>query len=209
MVLEERRKILQMVAEGKISAEEASNLMRALEDAGDESEADVTVFETRTTPGFERTEAPEFDRIKARARRFAAIPLWMGIAVTVLSAWVLYSIQQNTGANFWFYCMILPLMFGVLLIALGAGGRSSRWLYIDVDRRDAKPGDGPRHITLGLPIPLGLVGWFFSTHGKNISGVGGLKGRAIAEMIEATRHNDAPLMIHVDDDDAHVQLYIG
>lgn len=209
MSSEERRKILQMVEEGKISAEEAASLMRALDDDEGDGEDEIEVIETGTGHNYERTEAPEFDQIKSRARRFALIPLWAGILFTVLSAWIIYAIQQNAGANFWFYCMILPLMLGVLLIALGSGGRSSRWIYINVDRRDAKPGDGPKHITLGFPLPLGLVGWFFSTFGHNIQGMSGGKGRAIAEMIEATKHSNEPLMVNVDDDDAHVQVYIG
>lgn len=214
MSSEERKQILQMVAEGKISAEEAASLMRALDEAPDEhtdheAEAEVEVFESPAGRSYERTEAPEFDAIKARARRFALIPLWIGIFVTVFSAWIIYAIQQNAGTNFWFYCMILPLMFGVLLIALGAGGRNSRWIYVDVDRRDARPGDGPRRITLGFPIPLGFVAWFFETFGHNIQGMSKGRAQGIVEMMKATRDSDEPMMINVDDDDAHVQVYIG
>jgi SHOCT-like protein len=213
MSSEERKKILQMVEDGKISAEEAATLMRALdEDAGGESEAfedEVEVIESRSGPGYERAEAPEFDAIKARARRFSLIPLWIGVFITVFSAWVIYAIQQNAGVNFWFYCMTLPLLFGVLLIALGAGGHSSRWIYVDVDRRDAKPGDGPRHITLGFPIPFGFVAWFFETFGHNISGMNKSKVEGIVQMMHATKESSEPLMVHVDDDDAHVQVYIG
>jgi len=206
---EERRKILQMVEEGKISAEEAASLMRALDQEADQDEAEVDVIPPATGAGYERPAAPEFEQIKARARRFSLIPLWAGIAVTLLSAWIIYTIQQNAGANFWFYCMLLPLMLGVLLIALGSGGRFSRWIYINVDRRDAQPGDGPRNITLGFPLPLGFVGWFFNTFGANLQGLGRGRGQAIADMIEATKHTSEPLMINVDDDDAHVQVYIG
>lgn len=219
MSSEERKKILQMVAEGKISAEEAAKLMRTLdEDADSEAdEAEIEVIESKAAPGFEsdassgsrRPEAPEFDAIKARARRFSLIPLWTGVFVTVFSAWIIYTIQQNAGVNFWFYCMTLPLMFGVLLIALGAGGRSSRWIYVDVDRRDARPGDGPRHITLGFPIPFGFVAWFFETFGHNINGMSKGKVEGIIQMMHATRESGEPLMINVDDDDAHVQIYIG
>ena len=219
MSSEERKKILQMVEEGKISAEDAAKLMRALdEDAESEmDEAEIEVIESRPDPGFEsdassgsrRPEAPEFDAIKARARRFSLIPLWTGVFVTVFSAWIIYSIQQNAGVNFWFYCMTLPLMFGVLLIALGAGGRTSRWIYINVDRRDAKPGDGPKHITLGFPIPFGFVAWFFDTFGHNMSGMSKGKVEGIVQMMHATRESGEPLMINVDDDDAHVQVYIG
>lgn len=212
MSSEERKKILQMVAEGKISAEEAAKLMRALDedvDTSESEEAEVEVIETRSSHSYERTEAPEFEAIKARARRFSLIPLWTGVVITVFSAWLIYAIQQSVGTNFWFYCMTLPLMLGVLLIALGAGGRTSRWIYVDVDRRDAKPGDGPRHITLGFPIPLGFVAWFFETFGHNIQGMSKGRAQGIVEMMKATRDSNEPLMINVDDDDAHVQVYIG
>ena len=217
MSSEERQKILQMVEEGKISEEDAASLMRALDEDAEDAGAEMEVIQPEPSSGWEndasgetrRTAAPEFDQIKMRARRFALIPLWVGVVVTVFSAWAIYAIQQNAGVNFWFYCMILPLMLGVLLIALGSGGRSARWIYVDVDRRDAKPGDGPRRITLGLPAPLGLLGWFFSTFGQNIEGMGEGKGRAIAHLMEAAMTSDEPLMVNVDDDDTHVQVYIG
>jgi hypothetical protein len=217
MSSEERKKILQLVEEGKISAEDAASLMRALNDDEENAEAEVEVIQPVTGSGYEsdassgsrRTAAPEFDQIKSRARRFALIPLWVGVFITVFSAWAIYAIQQSAGANFWFYCMIIPLMVGVLLVALGSGGRSSRWIYINVDRHKAKDGDGPRHITLGFPAPLGFIGWFFSTFGQNIEGMRGGKGQAIAQMMEAAMTSDEPLMINVDDDDAHVQVYIG
>jgi SHOCT-like protein len=226
MSAEERKKILQMVADGKISATEAANLMRALDDEAD-ADADteeesaeakkVEVIESRSTFSEERdassesrqTAAPEFDQIKARAQRFALIPLWAGIFITVFSAWAIYAIQQNAGVNFWFYCMTLPMLLGVFLIVLGAGGRSARWIYVDVDRRDAKPGDGPRRITLGFPAPLGLVAWFFQNFGHNIHGMDRGKMQGIVEMINATRDSKEPLMVNVDDDNAHVQVYIG
>jgi hypothetical protein len=210
MSSEERKKILQMVEEGKISAEEAASLMAAMtaHDA-DSAEAEVEVIESRTGFGYEKTDAPEFDKIKARARRFSLIPLWAGVLITVLSAWAIYSIQQSAGTNFWFYCMIFPLMLGVLLLALGGGGRSSRWIYVDVNRKDAKPGDGPKHITLGFPIPLGLVAWFFDNFGHNIRGMSRSKVEGIIQMMQATKDSNEPLMVNVDDDDAHVQVYIG
>ncbi len=211
MSSEERRKILQMVEEGKISADNAAKLMRALNDDADAAEAEIEVIETGAGSGSKSSAAPEFEEIKSRARRFALIPLWVGVFITVFSAWIIYAIQQNAGANFWFYFMILPLMLGVLLIALGAGGQSSRWIYIDVDRRRAKDGDGPRHITLGFPLPFGFVAWFFRTFGGNIQGMS--KGRVdgIVQVINATRDSSEPFIINVDDseDGEHVRVFIG
>ena len=217
MSAEERKKILQMVADGTITAEGAAGLMRALDDdtdpgtnhADESAEAELEVIQPHRGSSYEKAEAPEFDRIKERARRFALIPLWIGIIVTVFSAWAIYAIQQNVGVNFWFYCMTLPLLAGVLLIALGAGSRTSRWIYVDVDRRNAEPGDGPRHITLGFPIPLGLVAWFFENFGHNFTGMSKGRVEGIIQMMNATKDSKEPLMINVDDDDAHVQVYIG
>ncbi len=209
MSSEERRKILQMVEQGKISAEQAAQLMRALEQDADPAE--IEVIEPESTPGSERaqTSAPEFEEVKARARRFAMIPLWIGVLIAVLSAWGIYSIQQNAGMNFWFYCLLLPLFLGILLIILGAGGQSSRWLYVNVDRRHAE--DGPRNITLGFPLPLGLTSWFQRTFGHNIHGMKNTNVDDIIQILDATGKSGEPFIVNVQDDQdgQHVQVYIG
>lgn len=215
MSSEERRKILQMVAEGKISAEQAASLMRAMEadtDAeSDSPEPQVEVLETPTSFSSERVDAPEFEQVKARARRFAMIPLWVGVFITVLSAWGIYAVQQRAGTNFWFYCLMLPLLLGVLLVTLGAGGQSSRWIYINVDRRNARADDGPRHITLALPLPLGLVAWFFRTFGNLLHGMNRDRVDGIIQLLEVTRDSGEPLIVNVDDrdDGERVQIFIG
>jgi hypothetical protein len=209
MSSEERRKILQMVEEGKISAEEAAHLMRALE--ADAAGAEIEFVEQEPTASFttSETSAPEFEEVKQRARRFAAIPLWSGILIAVLSAWGMYGIQQNAGMNFWFYCLLFPLFLGVLLIALGAGGQSSRWLYVNVDRRFAH--DGPRNITLGFPLPLGLTSWFLRTFGHNIHGMRNTNVDDIIQILDATRKTGVPFIVNVNDDEdgERVQVYIG
>ncbi len=209
MSSEERRKILQMVEQGKISAEQAAHLMRALEEDADPGT--IEVIELEPAPGAERsqTSASDFEEVKARARRFAMIPLWIGVILAVLSAWGMYSIQQNTGMNFWFYCLLFPLFFGVLLIVLGAGGQSARWLYVNVDRRRAE--DGPKHITLGFPLPLGLTSWFLRTFGHNLHGMKNTNVNDIIQILDATRKSGEPFIVNVHDDheDKHVQVYIG
>jgi len=201
MSSEERRKILQMVEEGRISAEEAASLMRALDE--DSAEAEIEVFETGTGAG------DEFEEVKSRARRFAMIPLWIGVFVAVLSAWGIYTIQQSAGVNFWFFCLMFPLLLGVLLIVLGAGGPGSKWLYVNVDRRQAH--DWPQNITLGFPLPLGLTAWFLRNFGHNIRGMGKTNVDEIIQVLDATGKSGAPFIVNVNDDEdgEHVQVYIG
>jgi SHOCT-like protein len=121
MSSEERKKILQMVQDGKISAEQAASLMRALDADADPqgAEAELEVIEAGPGSGDERNDASEFEEVKSRARRFAMIPLWIGVFIAVMSAWGIYSVQQSAGVNFWFFCLLVPLLLGVLLIVLG------------------------------------------------------------------------------------------
>ncbi|HEX6033168.1 MAG TPA: hypothetical protein VFY83_01995 [Anaerolineales bacterium] len=207
MSSEERKKILQMVQDGKISAEQAASLMRALEE--DAAEAEPVTLETGAGFREEKTAVPEFEEVKARARRFAMIPLWMGVFISVLSAWAIYAVQESAGINFWFFCLLIPFLLGVLLIVLGAGGQSSKWLYVNVDRRHAT--DWPRNITLGFPLPLGLTAWFLRTFGHSIRGMQNTNVDEIIQILDATGKSGAPLIINANDngDGEYVQVYIG
>lgn len=207
MSSEERRKILQMVADGKISAEQAASLMRALE--ADTEVAEIEAPETETRFGGEGGSASEFEEVKARARRFVMIPLWIGIFITVVSAWGIYSVQQNAGVNFWFFCLLVPLLIGILLVTLSATGQNSKWLYVNVDRRNTQ--NWPRTITLGFPLPLGLTAWFLRNFGHTIRGMKNTNVDDIIQILDATGKSDAPLIINANDneDGEQVQVYIG
>ena len=140
--------------------------------------------------------------------RFAVIPLWAGIILTVVSAWWMYSIQENSGLNFWFFCMTMPFLFGILLIVLGAGSGSARWLYVNVDRTYQH--EWPRNITIALPLPLGLVGWFLKNFGSHIEGLNRTTIDEVLMAISVAKSVTEPLIINVDDDGGErVQVFIG
>jgi hypothetical protein len=209
MSSEERKKILDMVADGKISAEEAATLMRALDD--DSAEAEVEVYEAVSGMGGERSDAPEFEEVRRRARRFSGAFLWIGILFTVFSAYGMFAIQQSTGINFWFLCLGMPLTIGILLTIMGAGSRTSRWIYVNVDRSRSKDQDGPRRITIALPLPLGLVAWFLKTFGHRIDKFKNTNVDEVVSAIAMAKNITEPLIIHVDDadDGERVQVFIG
>lgn len=212
MSSEERRKILQMVADGKISAEEAATLMRALDESGEESDSgEPEVIEVGPVTGGERSDAPEFDEVRMRAHRFSGAFLWIGVLMTVFIAWWMFSVQQNSGLNFWFYCLGMPLTLGIMLIALGAGSRTSRWLYVNVDRTRSKDQDGPRRISLAFPLPLGFAAWFIRTFGSRIEGLKNTNVDDVVTAISLAKNVRDPLIVHVDDSDSgeRVQVFIG
>jgi hypothetical protein len=206
MSSEERKKILQMVADGKISAEEAATLMRALDDSAEE---EIQVIEAGPSFGAEKIDAPEFDEVRRRANRFAMAFLWIGVIFTVLSAWAMFGIQQNAGVNFWFFCLGMPFFLGILFIVMGAGSKTSRWLYVNVDRSNQEV--WPKNITIAFPLPLGLAGWFLKNFGVHISGLKNTNVDEIVQAIAMAKNITEPLIVNVDDSDdgEKVQVFIG
>ena len=212
MSSEERARILKMVEDGKITADEAMTLIRALEQ--DEAEAEMEVIEAAPASGSgadgaaETSDTSAFDEVAARARRFAFIPLWIGVFFTVVFSGLMYWAIQSSGFGFWFYCLTFPFMLSVLLIALSAGGTASRWLFVDIHQ---KPGEKPSRITFGFPIPLRLVSWIVRTFGDHIHGLGSKENaHELVEMLDKTVSSKTPLIVNVDDDDGEkVKVYIG
>ncbi len=211
MSTEEERQILKMVADGKINAEQAMRLIKVL----DESPAEVEIVEHETQDSSssasghsERMSASEFEETAARARRLWQIPLWIGVVVTVLASYWLYNLVRTSNFGFWFYFAWLPFLLGVLIIALSAGSRSSRWLFVRVQQAE---GGWPRNINLGFPLPLGWVSWFLRNFGYNIDGLGNTRVNEILEILSSGISSKEPLIVNVDEGQGgeRVQIYIG
>src|SRR6266498_1741653 len=89
MSSEERKKILQMVEEGKISAEQAARLMRALATDVDSADVPIEVLEVGAGSNTERIDAPEFEEVicecgsAKRARLAAEYYSWISIALEI------------------------------------------------------------------------------------------------------------------------------
>lgn len=205
MSSDEQKKILKMVESGKISADEAMKLIKAIEE--DSVGAEVEVIEPEAGTGGVGGLPPEFEEVKARAQRFVMVPLGIGVVFTVLAAYWLFVLVQSANYGFWFVCAWFPLLLGVLLVALSAGGMNARWLYVNVDQR---PGERPQHITLGFPIPMGLLDWALRTFGSFIPG---MDRQRVDEILSLLASADAhgPLVVNVDESGhgERVQIYFG
>jgi hypothetical protein len=215
MTDQERNQVLKMIQEGKITPAQGLTLMQALEQQGPDLEPDPlpviapAVEEAQHSSSAQSSEPdPHIERLKATARQLWQIPLWAGIFITVLSALGMYAIMRGPGMNFWFYFLLLPLLLGVALTALAAGSRAARWIYVDVHQR---PGEHPRHIFLGFPLPLKLTAWFLRTFGPMIPDLQRTNVDEIIQVIESGFNGNEPLVVHVDEGDGgeRVQVYIG
>ncbi len=205
MSSEEKKKILQMVEDGKITAEEALTLIRAVEQIPAEDEVKVIETEAASRSAY---DAHEFDEVKARARKYASIPLGIGVGITVLASYWMFALTQNANYGFWFFCAWFPLLLGILLIALSAGGMNSRCLYVDVHQEQ---GDWPQRITFGFPIPFGVVSWGVRNFGHRVKDASQAQMDAIAAALDASASMNEPLIVNVDEGEGgeRVQVYIG
>ena len=213
MSSEERTQILKMVENGKISAEEAMKLIKVLDESSVEMEIIETAPASSSRPEADsqskKSPAPEFEKVARQARRLWQIPLWTGVGITVLSAYWLYTLVNASNFGFWFYCAWMPLLFGVLLLGLFAGGRTSRWLYVKVQQPEGS--DGPRNITLGFPLPLGFAAWFLRHFGHYIEGINRTVADEVVQLLSTGFSSKEPLIVNVDEGEhgERVQVYIG
>ena len=114
---DEREQVLKMVSEGKITAEEALKLMQALDEQSTEEPVEVipppTLRYPTDQPEPKPQPDPEFTNKVNRFRRLWLIPLTVGLILTVLGAWWMYSAMLNSGFGFWFLCAWFPFLLGV------------------------------------------------------------------------------------------------
>ena len=222
MTDQERAHVLKMIADGKITPEEGLRLMQALDQ--NPAEDEMKVIEPEAGPGSgpeagaekpeEKAEKtgleadPKMARVKATVRRLWQVPLWIGVGITVLSALGMYKVMSGPGMNFWFYCLTLPLLLGVLVMVAAVGSRRARWLFVDVHQ---KPGERPGRIFLGVPLPLKLAAWFLRNFGHKIDDLKGTNVDEVIQIVESGLIGEEPLVVNVDEgeDGERVQVYIG
>jgi hypothetical protein len=207
MSSEEEKRILKMVADGVITPEEAMTLIKALEPAPAGQEQDDHVIEPDTAAESLNSAGLEFEQVQKRALRFAKVPLAVGVGLTILASYWLFTLVQNTNYGLWFVCAWVPFLLGIVLVGLSSGGLHSRWVYVNVEQAS---GEWPQYITLGLPLPLGLLGWVMRNFGHQLRGMQNLDGEEILNLL-STATKESPLVVNVQDDQDgdRVQVYIG
>lgn len=143
----------------------------------------------------------------SRWRRFWQIPLWIGVAITIVSGAAMFLAWQSQGFGILFACTWFPFLLGVGVMALAWSTRRLPWLHIRVQQ---KPGGRPERIAISLPLPLGLIGWGLRTFKHKIPNMGNVNPD---EMIMALKHvtPEAPFSVDVDEgeDGEKVQIMIG
>jgi hypothetical protein len=155
----------------------------------------------------EKFSAPRIDPNMRKWRNYWWIPMSIGVAITVISAVLMYVAWENSGYGFWFACTWFPFALGVLVIALAYGSRTARWLHVRIHQ---KPGERPQNIAISLPLPLRFTAWFLRTFKGYIPE---LRNTGLDEIIMALHatNSDTPFYVEVDEGDSgeRVEVYIG
>lgn len=201
MSTEDRMRILQMIEDGQISAAEGLQLLTALP-AEEPTVIPPPPPRPRPTPS---PTPPEF----SYWRNWWLIPFGIGVGIVVLGASLMaWAYNASGGLSFWFACAAFPFTIGVIVMALAAASRASKWIHI---RIKSQKGKGPRNLALSFPLPVRPVAWFIRTFGQQIPA---LQRTAVDEMLlaldeSATGDNPVYVDVHDEDDGEHVQVYIG
>ena len=203
------RKILDMVGQGQITADEGLRLMNAMKSA---PEDEIPQAEPIEGQAVHPSAGPrphisdeELQRMK-QLKRWWFLPFGVGLVILVLGAIWMYTGYTNSGFGFGFWLAWIPFLLGILIVAVSFHTKKSVWLHLRVTQR---PGERPQKIVFGLPLPLNLARWFFTTFGDKVTG---LKSESIGDIptiLESLSPED-PFYVHVNDDDGEeVEIFIG
>ncbi|MFN2304369.1 MAG: SHOCT-like domain-containing protein, partial [Anaerolineales bacterium] len=164
MVDKAERKILDMVEQGQISAEEGLRLINAMNDHHEPS-SEVSeslsiatekteiqpedIFEPSSSPRISEEEMQRMNRLK----RWWILPFGIGLLITILGAIWMYSGYLANGFGWGFWLAWIPFLLGIGIIALSYQTSRSVWLHVRIKQ---KPGETPQRISISLPMPIKL-----------------------------------------------------
>jgi len=203
---EEPLEILKRVRSGQISVEDGAQRLEALESgAGAGGRADEHVEDAQPGARYEPSADDIANEIGADLGWWGQawqIPFWTGTAVLALSA-VLMGWAYSSSHNFWFYCLWLPMLFGVLVVMLGLWSRRARWVHVRVNDASGK------RVSISLPLPLRFTSWVLRVFGPMIPSIREKHLDDLPTVLDALEHTDGPISVDVDDKNGDkVKVYI-
>jgi uncharacterized integral membrane protein len=214
MVDKAERKVLDMVEQGEISADEGLRLINAMKKNDDQPIPVESVVQSDIAyvPNSDDESEPpripeeEMARMK-RLKRWWILPFGVGLVITILGAIWMYMGYTSAGFGFGFWLAWVPFLLGVFIVAISFQTNRSVWLHVRVKQRS---GRSPERISISLPLPLNLAEWFFSAFGDRIPGLRDQPIGDISSILENLSPEE-PFYVHVndDEDDEEVEVFIG
>ncbi len=192
-------KILELVRSGDLSAAEGARRLDAFEEA---SQVEVI---SPPLPEAESTLDAETEASIRRWKSWWQIPFWAGAGIFLLSA-TLMAWAYPAAHFFWFYCSILPLLFGLLVLLTAAWSCQARWLHLRVRESGARKSN----VSISMPLPTRLAGWALRLAGPFIpkEKLPNFDLQTLVPLIDSLHQSREPVIVEVNDDSSHVQIYI-
>ena len=234
----ERAKILEMIAEGTISAEEGVKLLDVLDDAstaGDLPEVDTSPETSQTTANFSDEITDDFgsaedlsdpeevlepddvyhpDPIKPPDPE--DIKKWK--RWWVIPMWIGVGITVLGGAFMYgafarsgmgFWFACAWFPFILGVLVMAFAFSSRTAPWLHV-RVHQRPGETPQKIAISFPLPIRLAGWGLRTFGHYIPNMEGVDLAGVMNAIDESAKDGTPFFVDVDDEDGErVQVFIG
>ncbi len=226
------REILEKVERGELTAEEGAALMNqgAAEAQtmgavpatpavaaipaipAEPSEAPAEAAAPEAAPAASATwdetprDDPELDERLEYWKRWWLVPLWVGMGVFLVGA-ALIAWGHTSQHVFWFVCGFFPLLLGLLGMFLSWWSQTARWLHVRV--HDTKGGKVNR-VTISMPVPIRLAGWFLRVFGDTIPGLRDQKNvrEMLPSLLSALEKDREPMSIEVNEKDgSEVRVY--
>lgn len=210
------RKVLDMVEQGQISAEDGLRLIKAMgngrEANPEQAVPGMEIVEPAGVPDAAEAEIPDLhipeaeQRRMNRLKRWWVLPFGIGLLITSLGAVWMYLGYTANGFGFGFWLAWLPFLLGIFIVAVSFQTSKSVWLHVRIKQR---PGESPQRISISLPMPISLTRWFMTAFGKRIPGLKDQPLENYAEVLD-NLSPEAPFYVHVNDDDGEeVEVFIG
>jgi len=206
----DRLEILQKIESGELSPEVGLAQLNKLDSAGtppaevSEPAPAAPVAEVIDPPADSTSQAkpdlPEFSGF----RYVSWILFGAFLILTVISAnWMIQGwLAHPFGWGFWLSWF--PFALGILGMATSL---NSRWLHVRVTSKKA---GSHQNVRVSLPLPLGIASWLLRMN------PGWLPQQVRDQHIGETLHElnkgitrDQPFFVEVDEEDEHVEVYIG
>lgn len=208
------RKILDMIEQGALTAEEGLRLIDAMNVSNSEDDdlynlslEEVTVIaDDILEPSEPRISTEELERMK-QLKRWWVFPFAIGLVITTLGALWMFAGYSRTGFSWGFWLSWIPFIIGIFVLALSFQSSRSVWLHVRIKQ---KRGESPPRISISLPLPLSLTLWLINTFGHKIPGLDDLPLGDIFELLDRISPEE-PFYVHVNDKDngEMVEVFIG
>jgi len=197
--------ILKQVESGVLSPEEGSGLLEILERSGSDP-GESAPFPEMITSSSPKVEVPP---IAWYWKLGWSLFLWLGVGLTVLSAYWMYRGFQAAGFGVGFFLSWIPFILGIILIYAGARLMEAHWVHVKVNTADEGK---PQHIDITMPLPLGWMGWIFKNFGRYMPE--NIRDRHVDEILielDKSMKRGEPFQVLVDDekDGDHVEVLIA